>query len=101
MGFLSKVLQPLLFLTLSHFATQTQAVCRALALSGGGNIGSYEAGVIYGLNHFKDTTDFAWDVVSGVSAGAINSFAISLWPKEQGVQMSEWLVKLWGSLTNE
>ena len=30
---------------------QSADVCRAVALSGGGSIGSYEAGVIWGLNH--------------------------------------------------
>jgi hypothetical protein len=44
----------LVLLLLSLFsATQvvSKDVCRALALSGGGNKGSYEAGVIFGLTH--------------------------------------------------
>jgi predicted acylesterase/phospholipase RssA len=34
-------------------STQVEAkdVCRALALSGGGSKGAYEAGVVYGLVH--------------------------------------------------
>ena len=56
-----------------------QEICRALALSGGGAKGSYEAGVIHGLVHLLDPEDVKYDVVTGVSAGAINAAAISLW----------------------
>ena len=81
--------------------SQGAEVCRALALSGGGSVGSYEAGVIYGLNHHQDPTEVAWDVISGVSAGAINAFAISLWRPDQGREMSHWLVNQWSSLTTK
>ena len=50
-----------------------------MALSGGANKGAYEAGVLYGLNHLMNTSDLAYDVVSGISAGAINAAAIALW----------------------
>jgi len=33
-------------------ATATQDVCRALLLSGGGNNGAWEAGVLYGLVNY-------------------------------------------------
>lgn len=46
--------------------------CRALALSGGANYGSWEAGVVWGLVHYGEPADYAWDVITGVSAGAIN-----------------------------
>ena len=49
-------------------------------MSGGGNKGAYEAGVIYGFAHSSNPSDFAYDVVTGVSAGAINTAAIGLWP---------------------
>ena len=53
--------------------------CRALAMSGGGSKGSYEAGVLYGLvNNDPDKSKYAYDVVTGVSAGSINSIAVSL-----------------------
>ena len=47
--------------------------CRGLAMSGGSNRAVWEAGVIWGLLHYGDPADFAWDVVSGISAGAINT----------------------------
>ena len=43
-------------------------------MSGGGSKGSYEAGVLYGLvNNDPDKTKYAYDVVTGVSAGSINT----------------------------
>ena len=53
--------------------------CKALAMSGGGSKGSYEAGVLYGLvNNDPDKTKYSYDVVTGVSAGSINTVAVSL-----------------------
>jgi len=49
-------------------------------MSGGGNKGSYEAGVVYGLTHLLPASDVTYDVVSGVSAGAMNAAGISIWP---------------------
>lgn len=48
--------------------------CRALVLSGGGTNGAWEAGVIWGLTHYGDPADFAWDVHTGISAGSINTW---------------------------
>jgi predicted acylesterase/phospholipase RssA len=49
------------------------ASCRALVLSGGGNNGAWEAGVMWGLANYGNPADYYWDVVTGISAGAINS----------------------------
>ena len=51
----------------------------ALALSGGGSKGSYQAGVLYGLvMNDEDKSKYAYDIISGVSAGSINAFGMSL-----------------------
>ena len=42
-------------------------------LSGGGSNGAWEAGVLWGFTHYGNPADFAYDVVTGVSAGAINT----------------------------
>ena len=47
--------------------------CRALALSGGGTNGAWEAGVIWGLTHYGQKEDFYYDVNTGISAGSINT----------------------------
>ena len=72
--------------------------CKAVVLSGGGCKGAFEAGAIYELMNSGAPEDFEWDVVTGVSAGSINSLGISLWEKDQGVAMSEWLKATWHNL---
>jgi len=58
---------------------QADDVCRALVMSGGGNNGAWEAGVIWGMLNYGDPADFAWDVVTGISAGSINTSALAGW----------------------
>ena len=89
-------------------ATMTESVsaqlgntCHALVLSGGGSNGAWEAGVIYGLTHFDNADEYRYDVVSGVSAGAINSAGIGVWAPGEEVQGSEKLVSLWADLRDE
>jgi len=52
-------------------------VCRALVLSGGGNNGSWEVGALYGLVNYGDPKDYEYEVVTGVSAGGINTAMIA------------------------
>ena len=72
--------------------------CRALALSGGGSNGSWEAGIIWGLLHYGDQADYTWDVVTGVSAGSINTAAFAGWDVGTEYEASEWLSDLWQNL---
>ena len=74
--------------------------CTALALSGGGANGAWEVGVLWGLYHYGDPQDFAYDVITGVSAGSINTIATAGWAPEDGVAMSQYLSDLTGSIVN-
>ena len=78
--------------------TKTQETCLALALNGGGSKGAYQAGVIWGWMHYGNPDDFQWDVVTGISGGAINTGALSMWAKEDGLAMSEWVSDKWKNL---
>jgi len=69
--------------------------CRALALSGGGNKGAWEAGIVWGLTHYGNPDDFVYDVMTGVSAGTINSVSLSFYPPGEEVQASEYLDYRW------
>lgn len=64
----------------SKVAAQQKPTCQALVLSGGANKGAYEAGVIYGMAHILPEDQVRWDVLSGVSAGALNCGGVSVWP---------------------
>jgi predicted acylesterase/phospholipase RssA len=90
-------------LLLSIFVIPANAIegkCLALALEGGGDMGSYEAGVIEGLVQGLPQGDLAWNVVSGVSAGSINGMAIALYAPGDETAMSDWLINMWGNMSS-
>jgi len=59
-------------------------------LSGGGANGTWEIGVLWGLLHYGNPEDFAYDWISGISAGAINVAALSGWSKGNEKNATEW-----------
>jgi NTE family protein len=63
---------------------------RALVLSGGGSKGAYEAGVV---SYLMDTLNFRYDIICGVSVGALN--AVYLAQMSKGVQTGRFLTSLW------
>lgn len=71
---------------------------KALVLSGGGVWGAYQVGVLHKL--YKEALlqekDFRYDVIAGVSAGALNGAVLTAHADEQGLfRAVETLVKLW------
>ena len=56
---------------------------------------------MWGLLHYGEPADFAWDVVSGVSAGAINTAGIATWATGTEVEMIEWLSMAWQKMTSD
>ena len=55
---------------------------------------------MWGLAHYGQPTDYYWDVVSGISAGAINTAGTAGWSPSEVVEMTEWLSEEWYSLRN-
>ena len=55
--------------------------CRTLSMSGGGTKGSFEAGALWQMARLLNGSDMEYDVLSGISVGAINSAAFGLFPK--------------------
>jgi predicted patatin/cPLA2 family phospholipase len=53
--------------------------CRALALAGGGDKGAYEAGVLRGLLNNLPPVETQYQVVTGISAGAVLSTAFAVY----------------------
>ena len=70
-------------------------------MSGGGSNGAWEAGVIWGLTHYSNPADFSYDVLSGISAGAMNAVAMAGFAKGQEAVMSEWLSDVWAEMKTE
>lgn len=93
---LSLLFSSLLLLPMYVFATQD--VCHALVLSGGGNKGAWEAGAVYGFVHSLPASEVTWDVVTGVSAGALNSAGIGIFKVGNEIAMADWLIELWETI---
>jgi predicted acylesterase/phospholipase RssA len=69
-------------------------------MSGGGTFGSFEAGALYGMFYAdSDKTKYEYDVVSGVSAGAINSGAVAVFEIGDEENMVNVLSEKWQNLT--
>ena len=91
----------LAFLSRANAARDADS-CLALAMSGGGSNGSWEVGVLWGLAHYAENVeDFYYEVVTGVSAGAINSVILAGYAPEQAVELSEFMSDTWANLVNE
>eukprot|EP00948_MAST-09A_sp_MAST-9A-sp1_P001782 g1782.t1 len=73
--------------------------CRVVALSGGGDKGAYEAGVLNGLIKGLQSPEAQWDVVTGISAGSINLGGLISYPIGSEDQAAEFLVNTAESLT--
>lgn len=64
-------------------------------MSGGANNGAWEIGVLWGLAHYGNPADYYWDVVSGISAGAINGAGLAGWKPEEVIEMTEYMSDSW------
>ena len=56
--------------------------------------------MLWGLLHYGEPADFTWDVITGVSAGAINTVATAVFEKGDEVAMTEFLSDAWANLTS-
>jgi predicted acylesterase/phospholipase RssA len=77
-------------LLVSYTSGAHPSQCRVLALSGGGMSGAWQAGVIKGLARTQP-----WDVVSGVSAGALNAFAVGLTGGSRILDLGDIITDMW------
>jgi len=72
-----------------------QEYCRAMVLSGGANNGAWEAGVLWGLANYGIESDYYYDVVTGVSAGAINAAGLSPFAPNDIKNAAQFLTETW------
>lgn len=70
-------------------------ICRTVSLEGGGSHGAYEAGAIWTMVNTLSAVDVEYDIVSGISTGALNTGAIVQFPKGQEKAMADFLVDTW------
>jgi len=74
--------------------------CRALALSGGGSKGAYEAAVYVGLVNNLPVEEVSYDVITGVSAGSLNTLGLSVFEPSDVVNSSDFIFALWNSISD-
>lgn len=53
---------------------------------------------MWGLVHYGNPADYTWDVVTGVSAGAINTGAVMMFAPGDEIAMTEYLSDTWRSI---
>jgi len=72
--------------------------CRALAMRGGGTKGAYEVGALKAMTEMMIPIEYAYDVVVGVSVGAMNAATIAIYKRGYEKIAVEYLNTLWSML---
>lgn len=72
--------------------------CYGLALEGGGSRGAYEASVIYTLVNNLPPEEVRWNVVTGVSTGALNAGGLSMFPYGHEKEAAQFLMDVWRNI---
>lgn len=67
-------------------------------MSGGGDKGAYQAAVYLGLAKNSPPEEVAYDVLTGVSAGALNALALSVFEPTDLLGSAEFITALWNSV---
>lgn len=71
-------------------------------MAGGGSKGSFEAGVMWGLvKNDPGLSSFEWDVVTGVSAGSLNSAVVTGFEKGKENEMVEYISDFFANTEND
>eukprot|EP00349_Pseudokeronopsis_sp_Brazil_P011324 CAMPEP_0202977544 /NCGR_PEP_ID=MMETSP1396-20130829/84304_1 /ASSEMBLY_ACC=CAM_ASM_000872 /TAXON_ID= /ORGANISM="Pseudokeronopsis sp., Strain Brazil" /LENGTH=353 /DNA_ID=CAMNT_0049716299 /DNA_START=66 /DNA_END=1127 /DNA_ORIENTATION=- len=70
-------------------------------MSGGGSRAAYQAGAIYELIESLPAEDVTWDIVSGVSGGAMNAARMSSYSVGDELSMAEGLKVFWHEMATE
>ena len=71
-----------------------------MVLSGGGSNGAWEAGILWGLANSDHPEDFHYDVMTGISAGALNTAGVAGFAPEELTEAAQFLSDTWASLDN-
>lgn len=75
--------------------------CYGLALEGGGSRGAYEAGALWALTNNLPVNETMWNIVTGISTGALNAGGFSQFPYGQEKAGAQFLVDVWQNITGD
>ena len=73
----------------------TSGKCYVLALEGGGDKGAYQVGALKGLVDNVPDREVEWDVITGISVGAINAGGLAIFEIGQESEAADFLVNTW------
>jgi predicted acylesterase/phospholipase RssA len=72
--------------------------CYVLALEGGGDKGAYQSGALKGLVDSLPKNQVQWDVITGVSVGAIDAIGIATFEIGKESEAVDFLVQEWRNI---
>jgi len=75
------------------FAPALGQQCRLLAVSGGGDYGAWQAGVVKGLVAAQSAEQVKWDVVTGISSGSMVAASVAKFRVGQELKAANWTVQ--------
>ena len=70
-------------------------------MSGGGSNGAWEAGVVWGFVNYGNPSDFSYDVITGVSAGATNTAALAVYAPGDELAAMDFLIDTYMHRTSD
>lgn len=88
----------ILALVLLYIQGSTAKKCRALTMSGGGDKGPYQAAVFSELVNLLPLEEVTYDVLVGVSAGALNSLSLTPFEPHQAREAADFAMALWSTI---
>jgi predicted acylesterase/phospholipase RssA len=89
---------PILILSiLRNFAS---GQCLGLVIEGGGAKGSYEAGVLSVITDPSKGINVKYNIMTGISIGALTLNSIGGFPQGQELEMSQFLNQMWFNITD-
>ena len=80
--------------------SKEQQKCFVLGMEGGGDKGSYQAGVFKALVDLLPAEKRSWDVVSGISAGSMNAFSVAIFPQGQEEAARDFMISNWLNISS-
>ena len=61
----------------------------------------WQDGVIKGMVSAADPDEMEYDVVTGISSGALNALGVAMFPKGQESEMAEYLYDFWMNMDSK
>jgi predicted patatin/cPLA2 family phospholipase len=86
---------------LRQVKTNKDGNCYVLALEGGGDKGAYQAGAIKGLIDSVPSGRIEWDVITGVSVGALNGAGLSIFAQGDEKTAVDFIINIWKNISGD